>query len=112
MNEIKKEYVYIIIAGILAFAYLGGKWLEISHKDRIRQENIEYKQKQREACDECIKQAEDDFNCNWNDTCKSKGLKDNCMLPLDVAHSLEKTFENSRKSCIERFKNNAFDIEE
>lgn len=108
----KKEYLYIIIAIILAFAYIGGEWLKINHNDRIRKENIEYKQKQRESCDECLKQAYDDYYCDWNDNCKSRGLKKDCSLPLDIAHSLEKTLENNKKLCIEKFKSNAFDVEE
>lgn len=112
MSELKKEYVYIIVAVILACAYIGGEWLKINHKEKIRQENIEYKQKQREACDDCIKQAEDNYHCSWEDNCKSKGLKKDCSLDLDIAKALEKTFENNRKSCIEQFKNNAFEVEE
>jgi len=112
MNELKKEYVYIIIVGILAFAYLGGEWLKINHKDRIRKENIEYKEKQRQACEECIKQAEEDYYNVWNHTCKSRGLKEDCSLPLNVANSIEKDLQNNKKICIEKFKNNAFEVEE
>ena len=112
MNDIKKEYVYIIIAGILAFAYIGGEWLKINHTDRIRKENIEYKEKQRQACDECMNDAYDSYCSDWNSNCKSRGLKDNCLLPLNIANSLEKELQNNKKLCIEKFKTNAFEVDE
>ena len=105
---LSKNMTMIIIALIIAFAYIQVEQNKINYKEKIRQEEQQVVNEQREELEACIDRVEESYYDTWESNCKAKGLKNNCSLPLSLANSLEKDRENAKKTCMDRFKNKAF----
>lgn len=56
------------------------------------------------AIDLCLKTAETNYISDWNKTCKSNNLNDNCTLPNVQAERLDKLRTENRNLCITRYK--------
>lgn len=89
----------IIIAG--SYMYVEGKKLDYQKaKDEQKQEKIE---ENKDAREECLSEASDDYDSRWTDECKMLHLKKDCALPSYNANRQEKLYEQARNECIKMY---------
>lgn len=105
-----KSIVIIIIAMIIASAYTLVEIQKINYKEKIRQEEIKFKESQQIALDRCLADAEQSYFDNWDSQCKSLNKKADCSLPTHRANQVEKWRTDAQKQCMDKFKNNGFNI--
>ena len=105
----KQQLTYIIIAIILVIGYVSVEIYKISYKEKIRQENIQNDDKQKYMYNLCLENAEEVYLDDWKGECKSRKLKEDCSLPIDVAKNLDKRKQDAKKECHEIYKNKAFE---
>jgi hypothetical protein len=115
----KKVAIFSVSIIISALILISG-WIRIENiktervRDTQRMESdrlIEEKRREeaQEAArqfeiDQCLNQAEDDYSYNWDNACNSRGLGDDCRLPVYEADSLEELRENRKENCLKRYK--------
>ncbi len=53
--------------------------------------------------DVCLEDADKGYLVNWNKECKSRGLKENCSLPLENADRLEVSRQQYKDECFKKY---------
>ena len=98
----------IIVALIIAFAYIYTENGKIAYQEKIRAEKETQQRHQQNALANCLDQASRNYDYNWNNACKDLKKKEDCSLPSYRAQSIEKWRTDERNECMNKFKSGAF----
>ena len=101
--KITKEISLIIIALIFAGAYIIVENQKIDYKEKVRIEKEKEANTNEQLREACFNEAEANHILLWDKTCKSKGMKSDCSLQLDIAESIEKDYRVSRDECFKKY---------
>lgn len=93
---------------LVVIAYCSVEFSKLAYKEKVRQETLKAEKKLQKDLHECLLTAIEDKDSYWNKTCKDFGKKDDCLLPAYNADSVEKSYKEDRKECMDKFKNRAF----
>lgn len=107
----------IISLSILGATYLNNRFrLEIQKQaseqklQEIRLETEKEKELEKERIiniKNCQKEAYRIYGINWNNNCKSQGLKEDCNLPLPLSQPLEESLQKEEENCIKIYSTNS-----
>ena len=54
----------------------------------------------------CIDKAEQKMQKNWDDNCKTKGLKEKCLQPLEIVTLQNTRLEELKNDCFKQYPQN------
>lgn len=109
LPKLNNNATIILVVLICAFSYIYVEHSKIVYQEKIRNEKELEETNQRSQLEDCLSDAETNYNFNWNKQCKSLGKKNDCTLPAYRANSVEKWRTEAEQQCMEKFKNKAFD---
>jgi predicted membrane protein len=52
---------------------------------------------------DCLDQAATDSSTQWDKNCSTRGLKNDCSLPMDVSDSIGKAEVNQKNDCFKQY---------
>lgn len=107
-SKLNNNVTIILVVLICAFSYIYVEHSKITYQEKIRNEKELEEINQRNQLENCLSDAETNYNLNWNKQCKSMGKKNDCSLPSYRADSIEKWRTESEQQCMEKFKSKAF----
>ena len=103
-----KNITIIIVALVIAFSYIYVENKKIAYKEKEKiQENI-LLENQKEGYEFCMLEALRQYDNNWTNYCKKRGLKKDCALPSHNADTIEKWHRDAENECMEKFENRMF----
>jgi hypothetical protein len=111
MKKIETKYIVAIIisvilgTSILGYGYMDYKYKKEALEQKVRSEEQAKEEEKQEAFDKnqkyltCKMWANEDYHSNWVKECKSRGLKEDCSLPLENADRLNDSLEKDIDNC-------------
>lgn len=96
----------IVIIVVWAYIHVENKKLDYKKQEKLEQQLEENKQK--DALNNCLADARQDYHYNWEDACKKNKKGSDCALPSHQANSIEKWKSEAEKQCMEKYKMKAF----
>ena len=97
---------YIMIATILGLSILGYALINNSYKERAELREIERENSRKYQLTTCLAGVEKDYRGSWNDSCKSRGLANECSLPTYEADNIEDSRKNGNENCFKYYPSN------
>jgi hypothetical protein len=71
-------------------------------EQRELKRNIKENQRQLDL-DQCLQRAAKDYSTNWDRHCETRGLKDDCALPLILVESVNKFYRDAKEDCFKQY---------
>lgn len=111
----------ILVALILGLSVIGYGYMNISYKnkifeaeqaekarERLAEEAEKTKQEKEEELNRlmreaCFTTAEATYKENWKSNCEARGLKEDCLLPPNLADRLDDSRDGSREECFKKY---------
>ena len=118
MKRLDTKYIVaIVISLIIGASILGYGYLDYRYKKEALEQKIRTEEQARRAEEQakeeaktedfnkkqgyltCKRFAEEDYHSNWVKECKSRGLKEDCRLPLENADRLNDSLDKEIDNC-------------
>lgn len=110
-NPINMTYIWVaVIVGAAIFGYGALNYIskenERSNQAEILQREVEIKKSNTILLETCLNEAEIRMNNSWKDLCKAKGLKEDCLQPLDLVEIQDKRLTELKGACFKKYPQN------
>ena len=98
---------FLIIA--LSIGYYFVIYIPQKDKNALEQKKLEQSTKNSEvqqnkiSLANCLSNAEVSYTAYWNSECKTRGLKDNCSLPIVNLNIIQKNLTDNKNDCFKRY---------
>lgn len=110
-NPINRTHIWVAI--IIGAAIFGYGMLNFISKENERTNQAEIQRKEQEAkksnailLETCLNEADIRMNNSWKDLCKAKGLKEDCLQPLDLVEIQDKRLTELKGACFKKYPQN------
>lgn len=110
-NRIYKALMLLAVIAVLAMMYhhhiiLPEKQLEAEREQAAldRKAEREAEERREQKLTECDMEALYWYSENWDAQCRTRGLQDDCALPMMTANSLDDDLSAARDRCVQLYR--------